>query len=93
VPIFVLVNVTVDLTSGLFSGLVFGLLGGVVHGMNDVTKHLVIRLLLWLQRDVPIRYARFLDYAADCALLRKVGGGYAFSHRLLLEHFAGKFDD
>ena len=89
VPIFVLVSVTVDFMSGLYSGLLFGLLGGVVHGMNDVTKHLVIRSLLRLQGRVPLHYARFLDYAADCALLRKVGGGYAFSHRLLLEHFAG----
>jgi hypothetical protein len=60
--------------------------------MNDVTKHLIIRSLLRLQGRVPIHYSRFLDYAADCALLRKVGGGYAFSHRLLLEHFAGDLD-
>ncbi|MDJ0904037.1 MAG: hypothetical protein QNJ55_35140 [Xenococcus sp. MO_188.B8] len=33
-------------------------------------------------------YARFLDYASDRIFLQKVGGGYIFIHRLLLEHFA-----
>jgi hypothetical protein len=37
---------------------------------------------------MPLNYARFLDYAAKRVLLRKVGGGYIFVHRLLLEHFA-----
>jgi len=37
---------------------------------------------------MPLNYARFLDYAAKRVLLRKVGGGYMFVHRLLLEHFA-----
>jgi hypothetical protein len=29
-----------------------------------------------------------LDEAADRLLLRKVGGGYVFMHRLLLDHLA-----
>jgi hypothetical protein len=37
---------------------------------------------------MPWNIARFLDYAADRIILRKVGGGYIFIHRLLLEHFA-----
>ena len=37
---------------------------------------------------VPKGYVAFLDYAADCILLRKVGGGYIFVHRLLLDYFA-----
>ena len=37
---------------------------------------------------------RFLDYAVKLVFLRKVGGGYIFIHRLLLEHFAAmKTDD
>jgi hypothetical protein len=39
-------------------------------------------------RCIPWRYSRFLDYAAERILLRKVGGGYIFVHRLLLEYFA-----
>lgn len=38
--------------------------------------------------DTPLRYAAFLDYAADCLFLRKVGGGYMFIHRMLLDYFA-----
>jgi len=37
---------------------------------------------------MPWNYPRFLDYAAKRILLRKVGGGYMFVHRLLLEYFA-----
>jgi hypothetical protein len=31
----------------------------------------------------------FLDHCTERALLRRVGGGYVFIHRLLLEHIAG----
>jgi hypothetical protein len=44
--------------------------------------------MLWRSGNTPINYARFLDYAAERVLLRKVGGGYVFIHRLLLEYFA-----
>jgi len=50
--------------------------------------HFTLRLLLWSTGLAPMNYPRFLDYAADCILLRKVGGGYIFVHRLLLEYFA-----
>ncbi len=30
----------------------------------------------------------FLDYCTDLIFLRRVGGGYIFIHRLLMEHFA-----
>jgi hypothetical protein len=38
--------------------------------------------------SIPWNYARFLDYATDRIFLQKVGGGYIFVHRMLLEHFA-----
>ncbi len=37
---------------------------------------------------MPWNYTRFLDDTARRILLRKVGGGYIFVHRLLLEYFA-----
>jgi hypothetical protein len=37
---------------------------------------------------MPWNYPRFLDYAAERILLRKVGGGYIFTHRLLLDYMA-----
>ncbi|MCK4811544.1 MAG: hypothetical protein KAS74_04670 [Methanosarcinales archaeon] len=44
--------------------------------------------MLWRNGFAPLNYVRFLDYAAGCIFLRKVGGGYIFVHRLLLEYFA-----
>jgi hypothetical protein len=54
--------------------------------------HVVLRYMLWRNGDVPLNYAWFLDYAAERVLLRKVGGGYMFIHRYLLEYFAGLDD-
>ena len=51
-------------------------------------QHSLVRYLLFRSGVVPWNYAHFLDHAADRILLRKVGGGYIFIHRLLLEHFA-----
>ncbi|RXK88284.1 hypothetical protein EST62_03785 [Chlorobaculum sp. 24CR] len=47
-----------------------------------------LRLLLWREGFAPLRYVRFLDHAADLLFLRKVGGGYIFVHRMIMEHFA-----
>ena len=38
----------------------------------------------------PLNYVCFLDYATARIFLRKVGGGYIFVHRMLLEYFAAK---
>lgn len=79
---------------GLILGLsvgVIGALGGLVGGENSglvVLQHLVLRVILWRRGYIPWNYARFLNYAAKRILLKKVGGGYIFIHRLLLEHFA-----
>jgi serine/threonine protein kinase len=61
---------------------------GLSCGGAAYVQHVVLRLQLWCDRRVPFNYARFLDYAAERILLRKVGGGYIFIHRLLLEYFA-----
>ena len=37
---------------------------------------------------MPWNVVPFLDYATERIFLRKVGGGYIFVHRLLLEYFA-----
>jgi hypothetical protein len=46
--------------------------------------------LLWRNGSTPRpwQYVRFLDYAADRVLLRRVGGGYSFIHPLLMDYFA-----
>lgn len=48
----------------------------------------MLRFLLWHAGLVPWNYPHFLDIAAEWILLRKVGGGYLFVHRLLLDYFA-----
>jgi hypothetical protein len=37
---------------------------------------------------MPPDLPRFLDYAAERYLLRRVGNGYRFSHALLRDYFA-----
>ena len=44
--------------------------------------------MLWRNGSLPWDCVSFLDYAAERILLRKVGGGYIFLHRLLLDYFA-----
>jgi predicted lipid-binding transport protein (Tim44 family) len=73
---------------GLGLGLVGGLGVGLVEGGLACLQHLSLRFLLWRNDFAPWHYVRFLDYAAERGFLRKVGGGYIFVHRLLLEYFA-----
>ena len=89
--LFVLV-LTGELAQGLINGKFFGRLLGIMgvfwYGGLDVIQHYTLRLILLIQGHTPANYSRFLDYAVDRIFLQKVGGGYRFIHRLLLEHFA-----
>lgn len=76
------------LSSGLLTGLFYGLILGLVCGGLVVLRHYVLRFFLWRARCVPWRYPRFLDYAVECMLLRKVGDSYIFIHQLLQDYFA-----
>lgn len=69
-------------------GTFFGLLAILWYGGFNVVKHYTLRLIIWRTNTLPWNYAAFLDYAAERIFLRKVGGGYIFVHRLLLEYFA-----
>jgi hypothetical protein len=72
----------------LMVGLFGSVIGALWYGGLDVIQHYTLRLVLVIQKLTPANYARFLDYAVDRIFLQKVGGGYRFIHRLLLEHFA-----
>ena len=37
---------------------------------------------------MPLNLIKFLDHSARLILLKKVGGGYIFIHRMLLDYFA-----
>ena len=69
----------------------FGAIGVIVvlnRGGSAVIKHYALRLTLWLNGYTPFKFVNFLDHCAQLILLKKVGGGYIFIHRLLLEYFA-----
>jgi len=74
-------------------GPIFTLFAFVWFGGQDVIQHYTLRFILYWKGYAPLRYANFLDYAARLVFLQKVGGGYIFIHRLLLEHFAAMEED
>jgi hypothetical protein len=60
----------------------------LASGGATCVQHAVLRGLLARSGALSWRLVPMLDYAAERLLLRKVGGGYIFVHRLLLEHIA-----
>jgi hypothetical protein len=79
--------------TSLVLGLGVGLGTALGYGGYPVLSHLALRLVLWRHNTMPLNYTRFLDYCAACILLRKMGGGYQFVHRTLLDYFATLSDD
>ncbi len=73
---------------GLVCGCIIGLAVGLLNGGIACIKHALLRCCLWRAGVIPWNYVRFLDYGAERVFLYKVGGGYLFVHRLLLEYFA-----
>lgn len=69
-------------------GAFFGLIAAIWYGGLDVIKHYSLRLILSMDGRMPRRYSRFLNYTVERILLRRVGGGYIFIHRLLADYFA-----
>jgi transcriptional regulator with XRE-family HTH domain/DNA polymerase III delta prime subunit len=60
----------------------------LLNGGYAFLQHAILRLVLSCQGYIPWNYARFLDEATEKLLLRKVGGGYIFIYRPLLDYFA-----
>ncbi|NEO03942.1 MAG: hypothetical protein F6K50_54305 [Moorea sp. SIO3I7] len=82
-----------ELIAGLDGGLITGVISTLLMSMLSNARiaciqHLVLRIIIFCSGHIPWNYARFLDYATDRIFLQKVGGGYMFVHRVLLEHFA-----
>lgn len=93
------------LNIGLSEGLSYALsavwlfaLGGSLFGWSvsggwAVLRHFVLRGLLHKRQIFPWQVQSFLNDAAARILLQRVGGGYSFIHRLLLEYFANLDDE
>lgn len=60
------------------------------YGGAACLKHFVLRWMLYRAGRVPWNYAKFLNFASEKQILKKVGGSYVFCHRMLLEHLASK---
>jgi hypothetical protein len=89
------VGLIVWLGVGLVVGLTFGVglsdlrnMGFEFEDGGDLLHHAILRF--WLARSglFPWRAVPFLEDATSRILLRRVGGGYSFAHRLLLDYFA-----
>ena len=65
----------------------WGLAAAVWYGGLDVIEHITLRFLLRRHGYVPKNYVGFLDYATRLIFLQKVGSGYIFVHRQLLDYF------
>lgn len=75
------------LYAGTFESLVlFMLYGGVA-----VLFHLAVRGCLAIRTPLSFSLVPFLDDCVRRGLLRRVGGGYMFLHRTLLDHFADRW--
>jgi Effector-associated domain 7 len=63
------------------------------YGGAAFIEHMAIRVLLYNHNLVPWKYKEFLEYCVDRILMRRVGGGYVFVHRMLLDHLADKYEE
>ncbi len=76
----------------LYAVLIIGWMAWLIlwlkNGGFTCIQHFNLRRILYRKGCIPWNYARFLDYASERLLMKKVGGGYVFYHRMLMEHFA-----
>ena len=72
------------------SAAVVAIPAGMAAGGTAVVLHLAVRLVLAMQTPMPLRLVPFLEEAVQHGLLRRIGGGYVFVHRTLLDHLAGR---
>ncbi|NTW03258.1 MAG: NACHT domain-containing protein [Oscillochloris sp.] len=83
----------IDLDFGMMIGIVSASVISLYFGALAFAQHFALRLVCTLSGYAPWRYPRFLNYAVERILLRRVGGSYIFVHRLLMEHFAVMTDE
>ena len=69
-------------------GVYYGVACTLIFGGFSCIQHFLLRCRLVYEDSIPWNYARFLDYATNSIFLQKVGGGYIFIHRMLMEHLA-----
>lgn len=78
------------LTASVYVSLMTSLIGFLWFGGFDVIRHFALRVVLTLTGKMPFHLPNFLDYASELILLQKIGGGYIFRNRLLMNYFEDK---
>jgi hypothetical protein len=73
---------------GLIVGVLFGTVQGIEAGGQSSINHYMLRWLLARSDYAPKDYPDFLHYAASLTLLYRVGEGYMFIHRQMMDYFA-----
>ena len=100
--IFLLFGLLIGLLKILYEGLFVGLIAAPLTGLIfsllfggglAIIQHYVLRTVFVINKFLPWRLIPFLDFCTDLIFLRRVGGGYIFIHRLLMEHFAAHNGD
>lgn len=81
------------LALGIAVGLQAGVTIAIRSGGDACAMHYALRARLAWARVAPFRLRRFLDESTDRLLLRRSGGAYRFTHRLMQEHFASMPDE
>jgi tetratricopeptide (TPR) repeat protein len=81
------------LLAGVPTGVAISLGVALIYGLDAVNQHYSLRWLLARAGRLPYpfrdgRLVAYLDGMAERILLRRVGGGWIFVHRYLLEHCA-----
>ncbi len=76
------------LIAGLIIGSFFGVSVGLLSGGGFAVRHYTLLFIMKSNNLLPWRLVPFLNHCVDLIFLRRVGGGYIFVHRLLMEHFA-----
>ena len=71
------------LITWLITGLILGLSICMSFGLLAILQHYVLRFWLWHTSIFPFRVVAFLEDTRARHLLRRVGGSYQFTHRLL----------
>lgn len=80
-----------SLTSGVLIGGVFGIFLGLLN--TSLFKHIILRLLLYSEKKLPLRWVSFFTYATATRILEQDGGQWRFRHQILQDYFAQKWEE
>ena len=88
--LFPLMPLEPDLSRGIISVILFIFIfaGFTLSGGYALIMHIALRLVLALNRYVPLRFDLLLNYCTERLLLQRIGGRYRFMHKLLQDYFA-----